>query len=262
VEINVQISIDAIQAYTTCPRLYWYRETTTDEYQRWFFWYDAAMHKLWNWMAKEMWKNKSMTQNKLEIKWGEIYYPKVSKASIISRVNGGAKWHDPDRSLFITGAVTIKRKFDEWVKKIKNATERPGEEWSMPIGDHVLTGRIDLITEENGKRILWDLRFNNAPYRRNLRLDWEVTAAAAAYEYLFGKGPDRINIYEVTLNKLSPTRRIKRDFIELTHLVNQVASLIEAKIDYRAFGPQCESCNYLKSCKEDYVTKAKRKKGS
>lgn len=249
-----------LQHFTTCPRLYWLAQERSNAYMQWYDHFDACMHQLFNGLGLQVLSGEKPTLQNILKRWGALYYPNATRQSIGSRTTRGGRWQEPDRSLFFTGIVAIRGGHERWISLMESASS-VGAEWRLPLGKNTLLGRHDLITEENGKQILWDLRFHPVPVKRSLRIDWELTAQAAAFRRVHKKLPDRIRVWEVILGEQGETTRSDTDFSALQETVTQVAGLIGRNVNYQAFSHQCDLCPYYQTCFSEYQTMLKTNPG-
>lgn len=252
----MELTTADLQHFATCPRLYWLARDRPNPYMTWYDHFDSCMRRLFTGYALQVQAGETPRIRWLTKRWGDLYYPKMTKQDIIGRVTHGARYHDPDRALFFMGTVAIHNRHKDWAKLAKQAVV-VGQEWLLPSGGHVLKGRYDLITQEDGQVVLWDLRFHTTPERRSARTDWTVTAAATAFARDFGRPPDAIRVYEAVLGDVVNTKRTPGDQELLRSCVAQVGDAISAHVDYPAFAYQCGPCPFYRNCFQLYLSQVK-----
>lgn len=127
-----------------------------------------------------------------------------------------------------------------------------GYPFFFPVGEGVfLKGKIDLIVQINEKIHLICFKGLSNLYRKeSIYFDIEVVSMLKAFEYIFNKKPDVVEVYFLDKNKLAFIDQSKVDKNFCNSILN-IKKSIKNNILYRANFDRCYKCKCYNECYND-----------
>lgn len=124
-------------------------------------------------------------------------------------------------------------------------------DFAVPIGDHHITGRFELVREINRALEIVDYKTSmSIPDRVIVDRDIALTMQSYAFRHMFQKNENLLTYHYLRQNKPISTRRTRHDYDRLAETINAIAHCIEHKIYYPRDTFKCGSCEYKNHCGE------------
>ena len=261
----MQISIDEILDFVACPVLYKYRHVDKLEPPQPKMGrmtknsvvelYDKALHKSVFYIFHRIQDGFYPSLANLSKTWGNVWIrPRAEVESIKFQ---STSWRDTHKRKESQGWSNLKR-IHEYYEAEHGTPIMVDYTYEIPIGNHTLTGTIDLVeTKRNkaGREEIVMTEFvvdeRNMPYL-NIRRDWKVTAASYAFRKVMRVSEQKIVYHGIVSGKRHDTIRDQDDYTQLEHLINIIVESTERELFYPSFNTRCESCPFQKLCEKGW----------
>lgn len=257
----MQLTIQQLVDYQKCPTLFKFRwqegiDTRVSERNvpnKWHMAedYDRALHHVLYGLFHEIADGKYPNAYYIKKRWGLAWSKGRPKEEILFDTGS---WRNEHRRLERKGLKALL----DLHSYFKNSPGTPiliGKEYHIQIGNHTLTGVIDLVREvldENGKPIIEivDFKTDDRPTILHVKGDMEVTAASMAFQKLFNYKENRITYLGLMTKKEQYTKRTEKDYELLNMAVDNIVRAINAHIYYPVLNDRCYECPFQKHCEK------------
>lgn len=240
------IDLDDIHLYLDCPIKHkMYRngiklDTLNEEFSR-------KLHKVISYFYYSLMNDKNVTAEQLKQKWGMLWSTKMSPDEIMFRERN-------ERTDLEYKGVSMLINFRRSVAS--SAPIAVEQKYSIPCGEHELTGSIELIREvegQGGARVIEIVDFktgDQVPDAFTLAHDINLTAQSYAFRRLYGVNEDRIVYHHLKTNKPYFASRDNTEFRRMINIVNAVGNAIEREEYYPKYSQRCKSCRLQHECEK------------
>lgn len=184
----------------------------------------------------------------LKRKWGTFWYKNKTKEDIMFSNSNTLR-----SELGVKGVFVIDKLW-EVLSEVKHAPLAVEQEYCVQVGEHYVTGTIELIREiKLSKRkssidIVNYCLLDANPDKFVLNYDLSVTAQAYAFRNIFKRKEDSFTLYYLRKDKTYQVTRTQQHFDNFADIVNMVATSIEAELFYPKYSIECKGCNYQRNC--------------
>lgn len=259
----MEISIDEVLDYVTCPTLYDFKynqdvkaiqtERGRPNKNSILEMYDKALHKSIASLFHAVQDGFYPGIHFLSKKWGFIWVkPRSEQEDVRFKT---VSWRDTHEKKRVQGWAKLKQLWTYYGEN-QGTPIMVDYPYRIQIGKHVLTGTIDLVRvvkNENNREYIELTEFvtdeRNAPFL-HIRRDWKVTASVLAFQKIMNVKAEKIVYHGIISGKLKPTIRDESDFSQLERLLDSIEKARDFNIYYPVFNERCLTCPYEKHCEK------------
>lgn len=261
----MKISIDELMDYVTCPALHKFKHIDHLEPPQpkvgrpsknsILELYDEALHKTIGYIFNRVQDGFYPSEANLGKQWGNVWIkPRSVNEDIRFR---HTSWRDTHNRKREQGWKRLK---DVWAyyKEHDGTPIMVNTYYEVPIGEHILTGTIDLVRverNENGREEIVMTEFvtdeRNAPFL-HIKRDWRVTAASYAFRKMMNVSEQKIVYHGIISGRIFNTGRQEDDYAQLEYLIDSIQHMRKHEIAYPVFNERCVTCPYQKFCEKGW----------
>lgn len=247
----MKIKFNDLMTYIKCPMLYLIENMygikspdPKDELE------DAIKQVIFHYYFKLL-DGKVVDENVLKSKWESIWFDGVKISDVLLEQDSKIKMGYQGWNMI-----------SEFFKSNYSNPGRPlviNDSFEIPVGDHIVTGSIDLVRECNeGYRKWIDIvhftASNYTPEEWELRNNFYTTLQSYAFRTQFQTKEQKLTIYSLKKNKPVETSRDEEQFKRLESLVNIVATSIQSNFYYPRPTFFCKNCKSNETCEQWGIT--------
>ncbi len=246
----MELSVSQVLSYINCPIRYAleYNARIKPEddslHEQWAQAMHTAVYHFWY----RLMDAKRITEQEMLDKWESLWYQRlgITKEDIIfSR-------RDERVELGLRGTGIIQG-FMRNMSQTQSVPVCVGKEFSVPIGDHIITGTFEVVreTKESGRRLVEIIDYKTGqtvPDQTMVDMDLALSIQSYAFRHMFQAKEQRLTYYYMRHNRSINTVRESLHYRRMTETIKAVAGSIEANIYYPRQTFMCKSCMYKQYC--------------
>lgn len=217
--------------------------TGTDIYDE----FDQALHKMAAYIFHMVEADRYPSMYNLKQQWGNRWI--TYRGGHTDAIRDASSWRNERKKKEKQGLRIIQDLHEEFYDK-KGRPLAIDYDYTLKIGEHLISGTIDLVREYEDRIELIDWKLDDRPTTLHIKNDLEMTAAALAYRTISGKKEDRLMYYGLLTKKVQETTRTERDFRMLKLVLDEAERAIEAGIFFPVLNFKCYECPFDRHCEK------------